>query len=65
MVFEEYEMNEVVTVVDRILLKQVVLKKMKANWRLLEIVVSEDQERYLQVVPVLSTQVQYDEYEDA
>ena len=64
-VFEKCEgVNEVEMVVDQTLLKQVVLKKMKANWRLLEIVVSEDQERYLQVVPVLSTQVQYDEYED-
>jgi len=64
-VFEECEgVNEVEMVVDQTLLKQVVLKKMKVDWRLSETVVSEDQERYLQVVPVLPTQVQYDEYED-
>ena len=63
-VIEECEgVNEAVMVVDQTLLKQVVLKKMKVDWRLSETVVSEDQERYLQVVPVLLTQVQYDEYE--
>ena len=65
MVFEECEeVNEVVMVVDQPLLKQVVLKKMKADWHLSEAVVSEDQERYLQVAPVLPTQFQYDGCED-
>ena len=61
--FDECEKaNEVVMVVDQPLLKQMVLKNMKADWRLSKTVVSEDQERYLQVFPVLLTQVQYDEH---
>ena len=53
MIFEEYEMNEVVRVADRILLKQVVLKKRKSGWCLLEIVVCEDQEGHLKAALVL------------
>ena len=65
MVFEECEgVNEAVMVVDQTLLKQVLLKKMKVDRRRLEAVVSEDRERYLQVAPVLLSQVQYDECED-
>ena len=64
MVFEEYEeANEVAMVVDQTLLKQVVLKKRKAGWCLLEIVVCEDPEGHLKAVLVLSKQIQDDEYE--
>ena len=65
MVFEECEgVNEVEMVVDQTLLKQVVLKKMKVDWHLLNAVVSGDQGRHLQVALFLSTQAQYDECED-
>ena len=53
-----------VMVVDQTLLKQVVLKKMKVDWRLLNVVVSGDHGRHLQVSLVLSMQAQYDECED-
>ena len=65
MVFEEYEEeNEVVMVVDQTLLKQVVLKKRKADWCLLEIVVFEDREWHLKTALVPPKKVQDDEYED-
>ena len=64
MVFEEYEeANEAVMVVDQTLLKKVVLKKRKADWCLLEIVVFEDQERHQKTALVLQRQVQDDECE--
>ena len=64
-VFEECEeVNEVVMVVDQPLLKQVVLKKMKADWCLSKAVVSEDQGGNLKVAPVLPKQVQDDECGD-
>ena len=65
MVFEEYEeANEAVMVVDQTFLKQVVLKKRKADWCLLEIVVCEDREGHLKTTLVLPKQVQDDECED-
>ena len=65
MVFEEYEeANEAVMVVDQTLLKQVVLKKRKADWCMLEIVVFEDREWHLKIALFLPQQVQDDEYED-
>ena len=65
MVFEEYEeANEVVMVVDQTLLKQVVLKKRKDDWCLLEIVVFEDREWHLKTALVLPKQFQDDENED-
>ena len=51
-------------VVDQTLLKQVVLKKRKADWCLLEIVVFEDREWHLNTALVLPKQVQDDECED-
>ena len=64
-VFEEHEeANEAVMVVDQILLKQVVLKKRKADWFPLEIVVFEDRLWHLKTTLVLPKQVQDDEYED-
>ena len=58
MVFDEWgEVNEVVMVVDQPLLKQVVLKKMKADWCLSKAVVSEDQGGNLKVAPILIKQV--------
>ena len=58
MVFDEWgEVNEVVMVVDQPLLKQMVLKKMKADWRLSKAVVSKDQGGNLKVSPVLLKQV--------
>ena len=54
MVFEEYEeVNEAMMVVDQTLLKQVVLKKRKDDWCLLEIVVFEDREWHLKTTLVL------------
>ena len=58
------EVNEVVVVVDQPLLKPVVLRKMKADWRLSKAVVSEDQGGNLKVAPVLPKQVQDDECGD-
>ena len=64
-VFEKYEeVNVAVMVVDQTLLKQVVLKKMKVDWRLSETVVSEGQEEHLKVAPLLQKQVQDDECGD-
>ena len=51
-------------VVDQTLLKQVVPKKRKADWSLLEIVVFEDQERHLKTALFLPRQVQDDGCED-
>ena len=63
--FEEYEeANEMVMVVDQTLLKQVVLKKMKADWSLSKAIVFEDQGGNLKVAPILSKQVQDDECGD-
>ena len=58
------EVNEVVMVVDQTLLKQVVLKKMKVDWRFSETVVSEGQGEHLKVALILPKQVQYDECGD-
>ena len=64
-VFKEYkEANEAVMVVDQTLLKKVVLKKRKADWFMLEIVVFEDREWHLKTTLVLPKQVQDDECED-
>ena len=53
-VFDECEeVNEVVMVVDQTLLKQVVLKKRKADWCMLEIVVFEDREWHLKTALIL------------
>ena len=53
-VFEECEgVNAAVMVVVQTLLKQVVLKKRKAGWCLLEIVVCEDRDGHLKAVLVL------------
>ena len=65
MVVEKCEgVNEVVMVVDQTLLKHVVLKKKRVDWRLLKTVVSGDQGRHLKVAPVLLSQVKHDECED-
>ena len=65
MVFEECEgVNEAVMVIDQTLLKQLVLKKMKVDWHLLNVVVSGDHGRHLQVSLVLPTHDRYDECED-
>ena len=64
-VFDECEeVNEVVMVVDQPLLNPMVVKKRKADWCLLEMVVFEDREWHLKTALVLSKQVQDDEYED-
>ena len=47
------EVNVVVMVVDQTLLKQVVLKKMKVGWYLLETVVIDGKGRHLKVDLVL------------
>ena len=61
-VFERCEeLIEAVMVVDQTLLKQVVLKKMKVDWCLLETVVIDGQERHLKVDLVLQKQTQYRE----
>ena len=60
---ESEEANEVVMVVDQTFLKPMVLKKRKADWCLLEIVVFEDRERHLKTTLVLPRQVQDDECE--
>ena len=58
------EVNEVVMVVDQPLLKPMVLKKRKADWCMLEIVVFEDREWHLKTSLVLPKKVQDDECED-
>ena len=65
MVFVKHEEAiEAAMVVDQSLLKQVVLKKRKAGWCLLEIVVCEDRDGNLKAVLVLPKQIQDDGYED-
>ena len=65
MVFVEHEeVIEGVMVVVQTLLKQVFLKKRKAGWCLLEIVVCEDRDGHLKAILVLPKQIQDDEYKD-
>ena len=62
MVFKKCEeVNVAVMVVDQTPLQQVVLKKMKVGWCLLEVVVIEGQGGHLKVDPVLQVQTQYGE----
>ena len=65
MVFEQCEeVNVAVMVVEQTPLQQVVLKKMKVDWCLLEAVVIDGQGGHLKVAPVLPKQVQDDECVD-